>query len=105
MTYSYSRSKMLDTCARSYYYSYYASKNGWRQDFSQRTKLIYRLKKLQSVNSIVGVGIYSAITNLIVNPSLTKQNFKRSTNTKIYVTTEIHLQKKRSGFKILRYLK
>jgi CRISPR/Cas system-associated exonuclease Cas4 (RecB family) len=83
MTYSYSRSKMLDTCARSYYYNYYASNGGWRQEAAQRTKLIYRLKKLQALNSVVGVAIHSSITDLIVNSNLTNKDFKRLTNTKI----------------------
>jgi len=74
---------MLDTCARSYYYNYYASNNGWRQDASQKTKLIYRLKKLQAIHSIVGEAIHSSITDLIINPNLTKADFKRLTNKKI----------------------
>ena len=83
LTYSYSRAKMLDTCARSYYFSYYASSGGWRQDAAQKNKQIYRLKKLQGLNSIVGVAIHTAITGLIVNPNLARIDFKRRTNQKI----------------------
>jgi hypothetical protein len=83
LTFSFSRVKQLNVCPRCYYFSYYASINGWRQDSALRTKLIYRLKKLQPVNALVGEAIHSSIKEIILNQDLGIIDFKRSTNRKI----------------------
>lgn len=83
ITYSYSRAKMLKACERSYYYNYYGSFGGGRKDAPQKTKLIYTLKQLQGLQSVVGEAIHAAIATLIVNPELSWSDFKRSVNKKI----------------------
>ncbi len=83
LTFSFSRVRLLYTCLRCYYFSYYASNNGWRQDAALRTKLIYRLKKLQPLNALVGESIHRSIKEIILNPDLGIIDFKRSINRKI----------------------
>lgn len=43
------RSSMLKCCPRRYFYHYYGSWNGWRDDVSERVRRLYRLKRLKLV--------------------------------------------------------
>ena len=95
ITYSYSRAKMLDACARSYYYNYYGSAGGWRQDAAQRTKQVYRLKKLQGLNALVGEAIHTSVAQLIVNPEFAKKDFKRLVNKTIRESYRNSLSKRK----------
>ena len=54
LSWSVSRMRMLQECPRKYFYNYYAYHNGWLRDADRESKLIYRLKKLQSIDSLFG---------------------------------------------------
>jgi hypothetical protein len=94
LIYSHSRAKMLDNCQRAYYFNYYGSVGGWRQDATQRTKQIYKLKQLQGLNAILGEAIHAAITQLIINPAMNDLDFKRIINKTIHLSYRNSLDKK-----------
>jgi hypothetical protein len=53
-SYSNSRGRKLDDCARAYWWSYYGSWGGWEESAPPETRLAYRLKKLQSRHAWAG---------------------------------------------------
>lgn len=48
-SWSYSRHKTFIHCKRQYYYTYYGSHNGWLQNSDATAKLLFRLKKMQTL--------------------------------------------------------
>lgn len=99
MTYSYSRQKELNACPRRYFYNYYLSAGGWRKDADEKNKQAYRLKKLQPLNSVVGVAIHTAITQRIINPNSTNYDFKKLVNKIIRESHRNSLTKRDEWFK------
>ena len=64
-SWSYSRHQQFEKCKRMYYYNYYAYWNGWKDDVSEETKTLYRLKKLQNIYAVMGNAFQSAINQAI----------------------------------------
>ena len=48
-SWSHSRAKMHQECLRQYYWNYYGSWNGWRQEAPSQARLAYRLKQMKSM--------------------------------------------------------
>ncbi|MCX7045957.1 MAG: PD-(D/E)XK nuclease family protein [Candidatus Sumerlaeota bacterium] len=48
-SWSHSRAKMCHECLRQYYWNYYGSWNGWRQEAPAQARLAYRLKQIQTL--------------------------------------------------------
>ncbi|OPZ17098.1 MAG: PD-(D/E)XK nuclease superfamily protein [candidate division BRC1 bacterium ADurb.BinA364] len=45
-SWSFSRGRLFDQCLRKYYYCYYGSWNGWREEGPEFARLCYRLKQI-----------------------------------------------------------
>ena len=50
-SWSMTRHRIFERCHRAYYYQYYASWGGWERLAEKKTKLLYHLKKLQTIQS------------------------------------------------------
>jgi hypothetical protein len=48
-SWSISRGKLFEECARKYYYNYYGSWNGWSDDGPETARLCYRLKQIMDL--------------------------------------------------------
>jgi CRISPR/Cas system-associated exonuclease Cas4 (RecB family) len=64
-SWSFTRHRTFETCRRKYYYAYYGSWGGWEEGADERTKLLYRLKKITTVPMLVG-----DIVHQVINASL-----------------------------------
>jgi hypothetical protein len=53
-SWSISRQRKLDQCARGYFYSYYLHWNGWLDDAPTEARVAYRLGKLTSLDALLG---------------------------------------------------
>ena len=65
MSWSHSRRDMFRQCLRKYYYNYYASHNGWRQDGSEHAQRAYRLKNLTSLPLEIGAVVHEAASQAL----------------------------------------
>jgi hypothetical protein len=57
LSWSISRQRALERCPRAYYCSYYLAHEGWRRDASPAARQAYRLKKLTSLDQLLGLQI------------------------------------------------
>jgi len=64
-SWSLSRHRIFKNCLRKYYFQYYKSHNGWEWDAPEENKKVYRLKKLQSVDAILGNTIHHLLHKII----------------------------------------
>lgn len=64
-SWSISRMKTLDNCAREYYYTYYKSHNGWKWTSDDECKLAWRLKKLTNLWMYFGEVLHTQIKGII----------------------------------------
>ncbi|NIR43700.1 MAG: hypothetical protein GWM93_07075 [Gemmatimonadetes bacterium] len=64
-SWSHSRGRQLERCARSYYWNYYGSHNGWTDDAEPEARLAYRLKKLTSLHIQVGSVVHELAAEAI----------------------------------------
>jgi len=84
-SWSLSRHRTFKKCLRKYYYQYYKSHNGWEWDAPEENKKVYRLKKLQSIDSILGNSIHHLLHQIIhdgfpLNRSVLNKKIKKALN-------------------------
>ncbi len=60
-SWSASRDRLFRSCPRAYFYNYYGYWNGWNDRADESTKLIYKLKKLQSLPLLAGSIVHDVI--------------------------------------------
>jgi hypothetical protein len=58
-SWSHSRDRTFTECARAYYWRYYGSHNGWREDAPESARMAYALKQLTSFPAIVGTAVHA----------------------------------------------
>ena len=59
--------KVINSCLREYYYTYYGSHNGWTFEASEEQRVAWRLKKLSNIWLALGDKIHEAIKLMITN--------------------------------------
>lgn len=64
-SWSVSRDQMFRSCQRAYYYQYYASWGGWEADADERTRHIYRLKNLKTLEMWAGSIVHETIAEVL----------------------------------------
>lgn len=64
-SWSQSRENIFKTCLRKYYFQYYKSHNGWEWNAPEENKKVYRLKKLQSTDTILGSSVHHLLHRII----------------------------------------
>ena len=64
-SWSYSRHKTFGACQRQYYYTYYASHNGWLRMSDATQKQAYRLKKMQTLPLAIGQIVHDLLAKTI----------------------------------------
>ena len=64
-SWSASRDRLFRSCHRAYYYNYYGYWNGWSYDADPKTKLIYKLKKLQSTTLWAGSTVHDILQDIL----------------------------------------
>ncbi len=64
-SWSASRARLFRTCPRAYYYNYYGYWDGWSYRADDKTKLIYRLKKLQSMVLWAGSTVHDILEDIL----------------------------------------
>lgn len=64
-SWSLSRDSIFNSCLRKYYYQYYKSHNGWEWDSPEENKKVYRLKKLQSTDAILGNSVHHLLHKIV----------------------------------------
>ncbi|MCM3472194.1 PD-(D/E)XK nuclease family protein [Brevibacillus borstelensis] len=89
-SWSFTKHKMLLECELRYALSYYYSYGGWRQDASNRSRHIYRLKTLQSINMAFGSAVHSQIHRIVGQPDSWK---KMPTESEIMTNVRADLNK------------
>ncbi len=67
------RDSVFEKCPRAYYYRYYASQNGWRDDADDATQHLYLLKNLKSGNIWIKEIITKAIRTAALSSSENKE--------------------------------
>ena len=65
LTWSISRGQLFQECPRAYYYNYYASWGGWKQDAPDQAKLAYLLKNLQRLVLWAGSIVHETIKDAL----------------------------------------
>lgn len=66
-SWSFSRHKTILECLLKYYYSYYGSHNGWLSSSDAITKHIYRLKKITTLDMLLGEQVHNYIEKIIAS--------------------------------------
>lgn len=64
-SWSASRDRLFRSCHRAYYYNYYGYWNGWDYKADPKTKLIYKLKKLQSTTLWAGSTVHDILQDIL----------------------------------------
>lgn len=64
-SWSISKMKILNSCEREYYYTYYGSHNGWIFTSSEEKKLAWRLKKLTNLWMCFGEVVHKQIRGIV----------------------------------------
>ena len=64
-SWSVSRHNIFKECKRKYYFNHYGFWNGWKDDASDRKRLLYRLKKLENRYTWKGNTVHEAIAFLL----------------------------------------
>lgn len=57
-SWSHSRDRLLEDCARAYYWRYYGSHGGWRHAAHPDTQLAWHLKHLTTLHSVLGAAVH-----------------------------------------------
>ncbi|MGG7159491.1 PD-(D/E)XK nuclease family protein [Clostridium baratii] len=104
-SWSISRVKIIKSCLREYYYTYYGSHRGWDPEASYEQKYSWRLKKLTNIWLAFGDVIHKAIKNII---DFKKNNIDKEIDVdalKEFVRTNLNIIVKQSSRKdsILRW--
>lgn len=66
-SWSISKMKVIDSCFREYFYTYYGSHNGWLFESSEEAKIAWRLKKLTNIWLMFGKELHGVIKEVIEN--------------------------------------
>ena len=66
-SWSHSRHESFQTCLKRYYFAYYASWGGWDESAPERTRELYRLKRLSTRQQWAGHHAHQAIEFLLKN--------------------------------------
>lgn len=82
-SWSISKMKVIDSCFREYYFTYYGSHNGWISESTDEQKLAWRLKKLTNIWIMFGDKLHRIIKDIIINKStyvknINEENIKKS---------------------------
>ncbi len=64
-SWSVSRQGLFDECRRAYYYNYYGAWSGWEAGAPARTRLLYRLKNLRSLDMWAGSIVHEVIAETL----------------------------------------
>lgn len=64
-SWSHSRYRQLERCARGYYWNYYGYHNGWLDDAEPTARTAYRLKKLTSLHLHLGIVVHELAVEAI----------------------------------------
>jgi hypothetical protein len=64
-SWSKSRDGLFNVCLRSYYYHYYGSWNGWRQDAPPDLRELYIMKNLQTISTWRGVVVHRIAQEIV----------------------------------------
>ena len=62
---SYSRQRVLDQCARRYYYTYYAARQGRRSGVGEESWLAAGLKRLTTYEMVLGTAVHDRATEIL----------------------------------------
>ena len=65
LTWSFSRRQLFESCRRAYFLHYYLSWAGWEDYAPKRSRLAYRLKKIQSIDAYVGSRVHDEISRIV----------------------------------------
>jgi len=65
LTWSVSRDRLFQECRRAYYYHYYGSWEGWDSGAPERTRLIYRLKNIMTLDMWAGGIVHEVIAEAL----------------------------------------
>lgn len=66
LTWSRSRDGMFQSCRRRYWFNYYGSWGGWERGADERTRLLYRLKKLKTRAMWAGTVVHDTLEQALV---------------------------------------
>lgn len=64
-SWSVSRDRIFSSCRRAYYFRHYGSWGGWEHDTDDRTRDIYRLKKLSNRFTLAGLVVHSVVAEVL----------------------------------------
>lgn len=64
-SWSLSRDTLFNACLRRYYYHYYGSRNGWRQDAPPDVKELYLMKNLQTMPTWTGAVVHHVLQEVV----------------------------------------
>lgn len=76
-SWSNSRDKLFDDCARAYYYKYYGAHRGWKDDADDSAKNVYRLKNALSLPVALSRGVGESIKGYF-NGKIAQDKFKEN---------------------------
>ena len=82
-SWSLTRHKIFEQCRRKYYNYYYGSWNGWDKYADEKTRLLYSLKKLQSIPSWTESIFIHVLREACQNKKLTLHELTRSATKQI----------------------
>lgn len=90
--------KVIESCYREYYYTYYGSHNGWLYKSSDEQKISWRLKKLTNIWLMFGDKLHQIISfNLKNNSSINSEDIKEYMKSKLNLCIKESILKFRSG--------
>jgi len=94
-SWSISKMKVIESCYREYYYSYYGSHNGWLYQSKDEQKIAWRLKKLTNIWLMFGDKLHQ-----IISLNLREHNNNiNSEDIKVYMKSKLNLGIKESILK------
>ncbi|MBE6051293.1 MAG: PD-(D/E)XK nuclease family protein [Clostridium sp.] len=91
-SWSISKMKVIESCLREYYYTYYGSHNGWLYESTDEQKISWRLKKLTNIWLMFGDKLHLLMRELIKYKGAIKDEEK----IKIYMRNQLNLAVKSS---------
>lgn len=91
-SWSISKMKVIESCLREYYYTYYGSHNGWLYESTDEQKMSWRLKKLTNIWLAFGDKLHLLMRELIKY----KGTIKDEEKIKIYMRNQLNLAVKSS---------
>ena len=72
-SWSYTRHLIFERCHRAYYYHYYASWGGWDMYASEKSKFLYRLKNMNTIDSWSQAIFYNSLKKALTDHKLSQQ--------------------------------